>query len=168
MSKPAARSNLSNPSPEVLRRRLELLGSVRRIMHAFDLHSRRLGASASRVTLPQLLCLMAVTAEEGLTSRQIARRIHASASTLVGVLDRLEAKRLVTRVRDPRDRRKIHIRPTTDGRKLVASAPSPFGDAFDREFGGLAVKRQEGLVRDLALLADLMDQGHAESAVSKG
>ena len=152
--------------PALVRRHLELLLAVRRIMQAFDLHSRRL-SGASQVTLPQLLCLMAVTAEEGMTSRQIARRTHASASTLVGVLDRLEAKKLVSRVRDARDRRKIHIAPTAAGRELVASAPSPFGDAFDEEFASLSPSRQKRLVDDLALMAELMS-GQDESPREKG
>lgn len=136
-------------------RRLELIESVRRIMRAFDVRSRRMG-SADRITLPQLLCLTAVVAEEALTSRQIAQRLHVSASTLVGVLDRLEAKHWVTRVRDARDRRQIHIMPTEAGRRLIATAPSPFGEAFDEAFARLSDTRQKRLVTDVALMAQLM------------
>ena len=136
-------------------RRLDLLNSVRRIMQAVDIRSRRMGA-ASQITLPQLLCLMAVVAEEGLTSREIARRVHVSASTLVGVLDRLEAKGLITRVRDARDRRQIHIVPTKRGRSLTAAAPSPLGEDFEQAFSSLPVAHQKELVANVALMADLM------------
>lgn len=146
-------------SKRALRRRvvrqLELIGSVRRIMRAFDIRSRQMDSS-SDITLPQLLCLSAVVSEEGLTSRQIARRIHVSPSTLVGVLDRLQEKRFIRRVRDPHDRRQIHIESTPAGRELIEAAPSPFGEQFDRAFGGLAEGRQDELVDNVALLADLM------------
>jgi DNA-binding MarR family transcriptional regulator len=144
-----------------LERNFELLLAVRRVMHAFDIHSRRLASSSEHITLPQLLCLMAVVGDEGLTSRQIAERIHASTSTLVGVLDRLEAKNLIARVRDPRDRRQIHITPTTAGRKLVAQGPSPFGDPFDQAFAALSTARKARLAEDLSLMAEMMSAGHS-------
>ncbi len=148
-------NDVKAPSPEFARRDLELLWAVRRIMQGFDVHSRRL-AGASQITLPQLLCLTAVVANEGMTSRQIASEIFASASTLVGVLDRLETKQLIDRVRDPRDRRQIHILPTHAGRKFIAAAPSPFGESFDSGFGALSSKRQVELVDALSQMAELM------------
>jgi hypothetical protein len=57
-------TRVPSTSPGVLALRLELLRAVRRIMRAFDVHSRRMAASAD-ITLPQLLCLTAVVAEEG-------------------------------------------------------------------------------------------------------
>ncbi len=150
-----------NPAQnQAVRRDLLLLRAVRRIMQAFDVHSRRLAASAE-ITLPQLLCLTAVVAEEGMTSRRIAGEIFASASTLVGVLDRLEAKELIDRVRDPRDRRQVHIMPTAAGRRFIASAPSPFGETFDAAFAELSEERQVELIESLALMADLMGGGGA-------
>lgn len=146
---------MSRPGADEVARRLELLNSVRRIMRAVDVRSRRMGKS-SQITLPQLLCLMAVVAEEGLTSRQIARRVHVSASTLVGVLDRLEGKGWITRVRDPRDRRRIHIVPTQAGRSFIGIAPSPLGQGFETAFSRLPVARQKELVANVALMADLM------------
>lgn len=136
-------------------RRLQLIGSIRRIMRAFDIRSRQMGAT-SDITLPQLLCLTAVVAEEGLTSREIARRVHVSPSTLVGVLDRLQEKRWVRRERDPDDRRRIHIQPTAAGRELIRAAPSALGESFDRAFGQLTDGRQRELVANVALMADLM------------
>lgn len=145
------------PSRAQIARQLELIGSVRRIMRAFDIRSRQMGV-ASDITLPQLLCLTAVVAEEGLTSREIARRVHVSPSTLVGVLDRLQEKRWVRRVRDPRDRRQLHIEPTEAGRRLIGAAPSAFGEGFDGAFGRLSDRRQAELVANVALMADLMSR----------
>ena len=136
-------------------RHLELLRSLRRIMHAFDVRSRRLRTKAS-ITLPQLLCLMAVVAEEGLTAKEIADRLHLSASTLVGVLDRLEGKAWVRRERSSQDRRRIHIVPTQAGRDLIGAAPSPLGDRFETSFGELPKSRQIELVDSLDLMARLM------------
>lgn len=151
----SSESRDASAAETVLQRRLALLRSVRRVMHGFDVQSRRMGA-VSDITLPQLLCLAAVVADEGMTSRQIAAEIHVGASTLVGVLDRLQAKGLVARVRDPRDRRQVHIVPTAAGRRFIAKAPSAFGEAFDEAFATLSDSRQRRLVEDLSLMADLM------------
>lgn len=145
----------ASTEPVSVRRDLELLRAVRRIMQAFDIHSRHLSTHL-QITLPQLLCLTAVVADEGLTSRGIANEIFASASTLVGVVDRLEGKQLIDRVRDPRDRRQVHIIPTEAGRRLVADAPSPFGAHFDTAFAELSESRKRTLVEGVALMADLM------------
>ena len=134
---------------------LEILGSLRRIIHAFDVQSRHLAATAD-VTLPQLLCLFAVVEEEPVVARDISRRIHVGTSTLVGVLDRLEAKGLVKRVRDSGDRRRVLIASTRAGRRLVAKAPSPMGEAFDESFAQLARSEQRRLAQCLARIADLM------------
>ena len=154
LASPTAETS-TEPTQGEITRKFELVESVRRIMHAFDVRSRRM-RTADQITLPQLLCLMAVVAEEGLTSRQIAERLHVSASNLVGVLDRLQSKHWVSRIRDDDDRRRIHIVPTQAGRQLVRTAPSPFGEHFDRAFGRLSERRQGALVSQLALMATLM------------
>lgn len=154
LASPASEKTNEQTQDEIARK-LELVESVRRIMHAFDVRSRRL-RTADQITLPQLLCLMAVVAEEGLTSRQIADRLHVSASTLVGVLDRLQSKQWVSRIRDDADRRRIHIVPTEAGRQLVKTAPSPFGKHFDSAFGRLSERQQGALVSQLAQMARLM------------
>jgi DNA-binding MarR family transcriptional regulator len=85
---------------------LEVLGSIRKIIHAFDVYSRRLTRQYG-ITAPQLVCLLEVIEQDGITAREIASRIHLGPSTLVGVLDRLESKGLIERRRDTRDRRKV-------------------------------------------------------------
>ena len=139
---------------------LEILWSLRSIIQALDVHSRRL-SSTSNVTFPQLLCLWAVEAEECVTAKDIAEKIHVSPSTLVGVLDRLEAKSLIERVRDPADRRRVHVQVTPEGARLTARASSPFGEAFDTAFSKLDAEEQLELARAAAQLGSLL-QGHQE------
>lgn len=146
---------MTDTSPSPQRPDLEMLWSLRRIIQALDVHSRRLSATAD-VTLPQLVCLFAVVAEEGMPAREISRRIHVSASTLVGILDRLEGKGLIERTRDTHDRRQIFIVPTPIGRQLIAESPSPFGEAFEQSFHLLKLPEQRRLARCLAQIADLI------------
>ena len=49
-----------------------------------------------------------------------------NSSTVTGIIDRLEKKEYVSRVRNSPDRRVITIELTDTGRELVENAPSPF------------------------------------------
>lgn len=131
---------------------LRILQSLRRLMRATDLFSRRL-VKAHKITGPQLMCLhKLLEADTGLTVSQLSRAIFLSASTVVGILDRLEKQALVTRVRSVTDRRKVLIHVTQAGSDLVVDAPSPLQQALQN---GLATL-PEGECRTIASSLDLL------------
>ena len=113
-----------------------LLKSIRQIARAVDIHSRRLDR-AFGLTLPQLIVLRSIRDLGEVTSRAISIASDLSAPTVVGILDKLEDKRLIERYRSSRDRRVVHTRLTPAGRALLKRAPSPLGDDFTRAFAGL-------------------------------
>ncbi len=138
-----------------LQQTYRLLNGIRRIIQASDRYSRFL-AHSSDITLPQLVALQAVVAEEGLSTREIAQRVHVSSSTLVGVIDRLELKGLIKRQRDANDRRLIHIVPTDKGCRFVATAPTPLGRGFEAAFEDLPDSRRQTMVKAIESLADMI------------
>jgi DNA-binding MarR family transcriptional regulator len=58
--------------------------------------------------------------DEGLTQVQLAERMRVEKASLTGVLVALEAKGLIARDRNPRDRRKVNLRLTAAGRRMEA------------------------------------------------
>lgn len=140
-------------SPEARYR--SLMRSLRRVGRAFDVDSKRLLAR-HQISGPQLLCLMAVVERGAPTAREIADEIQLSPSTLVGILDRLEAKRLVERERDVEDRRRVHITPTAAGRKLARRGPSRLDRVLRRAFGNLSEADQRRIVRSLEQVVALV------------
>lgn len=142
--------------------------ALRRLMRAHDLDSRAL-KSEYGVTAPQLLCLRAAAAER-LTAKEIARRIHLSASTLVGILDRLEEKGLIERLHDPADRRRAPLRVTPRGRELLDRRPPSRGRRLGSALDQLGAVERKRLGRVLARVADLVDsEGASEGrATSRG
>jgi DNA-binding MarR family transcriptional regulator len=96
-----------------------------------DLDSRQL-ATHHQITAPQLLTLMAVVEQQSTTSIALARRVHLDASTLVRVIDRLEAKGLIRRARDSHDRRHVRLSVTRSGRALVARTPFPLQYSLEK------------------------------------
>jgi DNA-binding MarR family transcriptional regulator len=62
--------------------------------------------------------MRALWEQEHLTSKQISQITLIPAPSLVGILDRLEKKDLLGRLRSVEDRRLVFIRPTKAGREL--------------------------------------------------
>ena len=58
--------------------------------------------------------------QKHLTSAEISQMTLLPAPSLVGILDRLEKKGLIGRLRSVKDRRHVHIIPTQAGRDLQA------------------------------------------------
>jgi DNA-binding MarR family transcriptional regulator len=129
-----------------------ILAALRRIVHAIDLHSRQL-VSQCAVTGPQLACLHALAMAPRLTSQALAARICVDPSTLVGILDRLEAKELVCRRRSKEDRRSVLTELTPAGVAFVANAPSPLQTALA---GGLRRLRRKDRLRLSAALEEVV------------
>lgn len=141
--------------------RSRILHAIRRITRAVDLYSKRLVVGFG-ITTPQLLVLDEIVVQGAMTIRAIAEQIHLSSSTLIGIIDRLEAKGLARRERDIVDRRKVIVVPTDAGRTLVARAPSALqgtlADALDR----LPAEEQDVIARSLERVVDLMEIGKWE------
>jgi len=70
------------------------------------------------MTLGQYYFMRALWIEEGLSQRELSRRVGTTEPTTASVLRLLEKNGLVRRVRNRRDRRTINIFPTQKGRNL--------------------------------------------------
>jgi DNA-binding MarR family transcriptional regulator len=119
---------------------MALVRAIRRLSRAVDLQSRAIHR-LSGLTLPQLLVLQCVRDLGEGTGRALSEAVDLSPPTVVGILDKLEAKGLIARQRSTRDRRIVHTRLTEAGRSLLARSPSPLGDRF--EAGFMALGREE-------------------------
>lgn len=70
------------------------------------------------LTYPQYLVMLALWEQEGLMVSELGERLSLDSGTLTPLLKRLEAAGLVSRVRDVRDERRVHITLTAAGRRL--------------------------------------------------
>ncbi|MBN2054505.1 MarR family transcriptional regulator [bacterium] len=135
---------------------LRILESLRRIIRAVDLHSKRL-AAACNITGPQLICLMVISRHGRITTTGLARAVHLSASTVVGIVDRLAAKGLVVRARDTIDRRVVFVGATNAGEELLRQAPSPIQETFRTALHRLPSDAQETMAVVLERVVRLME-----------
>jgi len=129
--------------------------ALRYITHISSLYSKLL-AKEMNLTTGQLLCLRALAKEDGLPIRQISKRIFLSPSTVTGIIDRLEARGLVTRCRDNPDRRIITLEISGAGRKLVESAPVPIQSLLAENLRRVPLEEVQGICSGLERLLDFI------------
>ena len=70
------------------------------------------------LTYPQYLAMLALWERDGQMVSELGERLSLDSGTLTPLLKRLEAGGLVSRVRDVKDERRVHITLTAAGRKL--------------------------------------------------
>jgi DNA-binding MarR family transcriptional regulator len=105
-----------------------------------------------------------VVEEKQMSVAALARAVHLSPSTVVGILDRLEQKGLILRSRDTQDRRVVNTAPTPAGQELVAQAPSPLHQTLTKALEGLNELEQATIELSLERIVDLIDACEIDAA----
>jgi DNA-binding MarR family transcriptional regulator len=158
-----SKSPIKLPQVPEARYDLQVLRCLRRIMRAVDIYSRKL-KTTHQLTTPQLICLLCVVEEGPLNSAAISKSIYLSPSTLVGILDRLESRGLVSRERDSEDRRIVNVTASNEGIKIAKVAPSPLQDNLANALQQLAEMEQATIARSLQRIVDLMEAEQLDAA----
>jgi DNA-binding MarR family transcriptional regulator len=73
-------------------------------------------------------CLDIIDQRPGLTAGELAEAVGLSRGAVTTALDRLEARGLVTRVRDQDDRRRVTLQPTPEAGRLAWEAYGPLAE----------------------------------------
>ena len=73
-------------------------------------------------------CLDVIDQRPGLTAGELAEAVGLSRGAVTTALDRLEARGLVTRTRDPDDRRRVTLEPTPEAGRLAWEAYGPMAE----------------------------------------
>ena len=130
-------------------------------MRAVDVHSHRLSA-VYKITSPQLLCLRTLVDDGPLTPSALAKLLHLSPSTVVGIVDRLEQKELAVRERSMVDRRQVLIHVTAAGVDLVKSVPSPLQHRLAEGLASLPEDELITIGKSLEQLVELLELEKSE------
>lgn len=84
------------------------------------------------VTAQARLVVRCIGKYPGLTAGQLAKLLHVDPGTVSAALNRLEAKGLLERRKDPRDKRRTSLGLTAKGRKLDRPAQRTAEEAVER------------------------------------
>lgn len=141
----------------------QVLTALRRVIRAIDLHSKQLVKTAS-VTGPQLRLLQLIRSEGQATASELSDAMSLSQATVTSILDRLEDRQLIERIRSQTDKRKIHPRLTPAGAALLDKAPTALQDNFVRKFDQLEPWEQHMIIASLQRVAGMMDAENIDAS----
>ena len=144
----------TTPPPRYERR---IMTALRRLMQSIDLQSRSLQKQHD-ITVPQITVLYELHEKGTMTLAVLARTIHLSASTVVGIVDRLEEKGYVARSRTGGDRRAVFINLTDKGMQFVTRMPHLLHEQLHASLARVSESEQMLIANALDLLVHLGDE----------
>ncbi len=140
----------------VKNRSKEIIFSIRKLMQAGEFYTKELNKKY-QVSAPQLNCLLSLYEHGPLPPSQIAKHIMVKSSTVTGIVDRLEKKGFVKRLRNSPDRRFITIELTESGRNLAENAPPPIQQKIIDGLKMLSENKLDQIILSLTKLTDMLD-----------
>ena len=141
----------------------DVLVSLRRIIRATDLQSKRI-LKACGLTIPQVMVLRAIETLGDVTVKRISSDVSLSQATVTTILNRLEDRQLVERVRSTADKRVVNARLTDAGRATLASAPPLLHEQFIERFEALEAWEKTQILSALQRVATMMDAETLDAA----
>lgn len=96
---------------------LQFMQSMWGLVHGLEVRSKRMSRTIG-VTGPQRLVVRLIGRHPDATAGEIASMLDLHASTLTGILARLEARGMIVRRIDPADRRRARFSLTAEGRTV--------------------------------------------------
>ena len=94
-------------------------------------------------------CLDVIDQRPGLTAGELAEAVGLSRGAVTTALDRLEQRGLVTRSRDPGDRRRVTLQPTEEAGRLAWEAYGPLAEMGGPLISELSDEDLRGTIRFL-------------------
>ena len=134
----------------------EIVYAIRRLMQAGEHYTKELN-KIYNVSSAQINCLIALLENGPLSPSQIAKHVMVNSSTVTGIIDRLENKDLVKRLRISPDRRVVTVQLTKAGEALAENAPPPIQQKIVDGLNSLSPKAIDEIALTLKRLTDMLD-----------
>lgn len=135
----------------------EILINIRKIIRSINLESKRIEREFG-ISIPQYLCLnfLATTETYRATATEIGLHLNLNASTVTGIVSRLEKKGYVARLINPEDKRSSFIYLTALGDKIIKTIPNLLQDKLTLRLQELKSQELKQLENSLDLLVKFM------------
>jgi len=100
-----------------------IIDNLRRVFQVINEQSKR-AEHETGLTGPQLWAIKVISELAPIKLSDLARKMYLHPATVVGIIDRLEARGLVERTRSKKDRRVVELALTSLGSEKVSQSPN--------------------------------------------
>lgn len=132
-----------------------IIDNIRRVFQVVNEQSKK-AEKETGITGPQLWAIKIIGDLAPVKTSDLARRMYIHPTTVVGIIDRLESRGLVKRVRSKNDRRVVEIELTAAGKALVAKAPQVAQGLLVSGLEVLPIKRLQDIASALDELVQIL------------
>ncbi|MDD2852659.1 MAG: MarR family transcriptional regulator [Desulfuromonadaceae bacterium] len=137
----------------------DIFDNVRRIFQALSEYSKTAEKSTG-LTGPQLWAPKLLATTTPMRVSDLACQMFLRPPTVVGILDRLEAKKLVTRTNSKKDRRVVEVQLTEQGIRVVAEAPAVAQSVLMKGLNDLTQEQFACIEEGMKLMTKVLDAEH--------
>lgn len=120
--------------------------------HGLQKISKRMSSSIG-LTGPQRLAVRVIGRSPGIAAGEVAALMHLDPSTVTGIIRRLVERRMIVRLVDPADARRVRLQLTEKGRVVDRRSAGTVEAAVRRTLAQLSPEEIEAASRMLTLLA---------------
>lgn len=144
---------------------LEVLVKLRRIIRSINLESKRIEKQFG-ISIPQLLVLQYLSDQDEYraSAKDIKGYINLNASTVSGIVSRLEVKGLVAKLPRTDDRRASYVTLTAKGADLLKESPTTLQEKLSSRLQRLSVEQIAELNSNIELLTRILDVEDMDAA----
>lgn len=143
----------------------DILVQIRQIVRSVNLESKRIEKEYG-ISIPQLLCLDFLSRKENFQSshKGIKDFLKLNASTVTGIISRLESKGLVARLPKRDDKRVGLIVITANGVKLLNETPEPLHQQLSSKLKQLSPEALFKLQTSFDTIIDFLNIENVDAA----
>ncbi|MCH1471002.1 MAG: MarR family transcriptional regulator [Flavobacteriaceae bacterium] len=136
----------------------KLMTGIRKIVRAINLESKRVQKDLN-ISIPQLLTLKHLQdcADYKSTMKEIKGFLSLNASTVTGIVARLEQKGLIARLPDPKDKRSTPIILTSKGNDLLVRSNESLHERISKKLELIDDGEFSEIINSLETLIDLFN-----------
>jgi len=143
----------------------EILIRIRQIIRSVNLESKRIEKEYG-ISIPQLLCLTFLSEQESFQAshKQIKGFLQLNASTVTGIISRLEKKGVVARLPKNKDKRVGMITITAKGMELLKETPEPMHEQLSAKLKKLSEQDLFRLQSSFDTIIDFLNIENVDAA----
>lgn len=144
---------------------IEILVKLRKIIRSINLESKKIEKELG-ISIPQLLVLKYLSDQNDYRAfaKDIKGYINLNASTVSGIISRLESKGLVAKMTKSNDKRATYIILTAKGAELLHKSPPTLQEKLSQRLKKLTPEQIEELDKNIELLTLILNVEDMDAA----